>query len=765
TATEGQPLASAKLATFTDTHNAVTPVTSASDYVASVSWGDGNLVSTNVSVAADTDPADPGGFVVTASGTVTSPDALIVTEVQYASGSSYHGRPASLGEPVVAMVPAAPSGLTVTSAATAGVALSWSDNSVISPGFTIERSADGTNYDPLDYVDPGVTSYVDTSPLEGASYYRIEAVNNSGVSTPSNVATTNLPLAVPDLTVRAVSDTEVDLSWVNNSQTAAGFTIERSVGDDLHFSPLTTFSDPTVNTFADMTGMAGTRYYYRVDATAPGFAAADSAEEFDTTVPPTPTSLSVSSSTATAVNLAWNPAAGATGYRIWRKDASSDYFMVDEIGGGAGAYADATVSDGSAYTYAVQAFNNAGASDLSVSTDAATLLGVPGTPIDVATQAISDTEIVVTWAPTGSGSQTFTVQRSGDEGATWSTAGQTAAGATTFADTGVPEPGRYDYRVVAHDSGGDSPASAPSSATAWTAPVAPLAENDFMIAYSGHPNEFQIASGGQIYYGVTWNDPGISPTSVALKDAPSHGTAVFHDGDAVTYTPDAGFTGLDSFTYTAGPNIPPATVTVNVNPYAGPSSPPPPGFGPERGLRFDVEHGDTLAVSANDGLLFDLNTVYTTDTAALVTPAMHGTVTVNADGSFTYVAKNPATGKGDFIGWDYFTYVAATGTAFGTSAPETVAIDITDSPPQVLNSPWHIQTLEGQSVSVPADQGVLSVHHASYTPPEPITVVDLQGTPPRRSQPPTAKCRSVLTARSPTHPPTGSTGPTRGPTA
>ncbi|MDB5333125.1 MAG: hypothetical protein JWP03_4276, partial [Phycisphaerales bacterium] len=50
TATEGQPLTSAKLATFTDTHNATSQVTQATDYTASVSWGDGVFSPTNVTV-------------------------------------------------------------------------------------------------------------------------------------------------------------------------------------------------------------------------------------------------------------------------------------------------------------------------------------------------------------------------------------------------------------------------------------------------------------------------------------------------------------------------------------------------------------------------------------------------------------------------------------------------------------------------------------------------------------------------------------------
>ncbi|HWE96209.1 MAG TPA: hypothetical protein VG269_19755 [Tepidisphaeraceae bacterium] len=94
TATEGQPPSGVPLATFTDTNNLTSPVTQVSDYTASVSWGTGTFSPTGVTVAPDTDPSDPNGFVVTATSPnpITSPDELVVTQIQYASTSSFQGR-------------------------------------------------------------------------------------------------------------------------------------------------------------------------------------------------------------------------------------------------------------------------------------------------------------------------------------------------------------------------------------------------------------------------------------------------------------------------------------------------------------------------------------------------------------------------------------------------------------------------------------------------------------------------------------------------
>ena len=66
---------------------------------------------------------------------------------------------------------------------------------------------------------------------------------------------------------------------------------------------------------------------------------------------------------------------------------------------------------------------------------------------------------------------------------------------------------------------------------------------------------------------VTLNLSGGTATSVAIAEAASHGTAVA-SGTSITYTPTSGYSGSDSFTYTAensGGTSSPATVSVTVS--------------------------------------------------------------------------------------------------------------------------------------------------------------------------------------------------------
>jgi hypothetical protein len=65
---------------------------------------------------------------------------------------------------------------------------------------------------------------------------------------------------------------------------------------------------------------------------------------------------------------------------------------------------------------------------------------------------------------------------------------------------------------------------------------------------------------------ITLNVSGGTASAVAVADAPGHGAASA-SGTAITYTPDAGYFGTDSFTYTASNAVgtsAPATVTVTV---------------------------------------------------------------------------------------------------------------------------------------------------------------------------------------------------------
>jgi VCBS repeat-containing protein len=156
---------------------------------------------------------------------------------------------------------------------------------------------------------------------------------------------------------------------------------------------------------------------------------------------------------------------------------------------------------------------------------------------------------------------------------------------------------------------------------------------------------------------------------VTAVGAATHGTAALVGG-AVQYTPTANYFGADSFTYTLSDGnggTAQATVAVTVTPVNDAPV--------AKADTYAVQSGATISpaapgVLANDT---DLDTSVANLKAQLgTTNVAHGTLTLNANGSFTYTAN---TG---FMGTDMFTYRVNDGQAVNNLSTEaTVTITVT----------------------------------------------------------------------------------------
>jgi VCBS repeat-containing protein len=153
-------------------------------------------------------------------------------------------------------------------------------------------------------------------------------------------------------------------------------------------------------------------------------------------------------------------------------------------------------------------------------------------------------------------------------------------------------------------------------------------------------------------------------SATKLSD-PAHGTLALAADGTFTYVADAAFIGSDSFTYEASDGAlesDPVTVTLegpaDQAPVANPDTYAVPAAG---GL-----HGSSVLANDTDG---DGDALTATKTAS---PA-HGTVTVNADGTFDYQATS------GFSGTDTFSYKASDGRL--SSAAATVTLNVAAPPP------------------------------------------------------------------------------------
>ena len=148
--------------------------------------------------------------------------------------------------------------------------LTWSDNSADEAGFRIERSTNGgVTFARVQTVAANTVEFTDTGLTPSTAYtYRVRATSSGCDSTPSPTATASTtpePVTAPtNLTGRALSDTEVSLTWKDNSNNETGFKIERALGDGAFSEVGTVATD--VNTYTD-TGLGATAvYHYQVRA-------------------------------------------------------------------------------------------------------------------------------------------------------------------------------------------------------------------------------------------------------------------------------------------------------------------------------------------------------------------------------------------------------------------------------------------------------------------------------------------------------------------
>ena len=169
-----------------------------------------------------------------------------------------------------------------------------------------------------------------------------------------------------------------------------------------------------------------------------------------------------------------------------------------------------------------------------------------------------------------------------------------------------------------------------------TLTVKPVATND---SYTTSTGTAVVTTAGT---GVLANDLGTGLTKNTVVANPTHGTLTLNANGSFTYTPNAGFSGIDTFTYndkdTPGQTSNTATVTITVNPVAVADS-------------YTVFAGTPLTTTAGTGVLANDQGSSLTKNAVVANPAS-GTLTLNADGSFTYTAN------AGFSGADAFTYSA-----------------------------------------------------------------------------------------------------------
>ena len=190
--------------------------------------------------------------------------------------------------------------------------------------------------------------------------------------------------------------------------------------------------------------------------------------------------------------------------------------------------------------------------------------------------------------------------------------------------------------------------------------TAPSASNDSFSTSEGVTLNIPAAQGVL----ANDSDPENDSLTAAVVSNPSNGSLTLNPDGSFSYAPNANFTGADTFTYRASDgeltsNVATVSITVNSRNTAPSAS----------NDSYSTGAGQTLTVSAATGILAnDSDPENDILTAAVVSNPTGGTLTLNADGSFTYVPN------ANFRGADTFTYRASDGELSSNTATATVTV-------------------------------------------------------------------------------------------
>ncbi len=265
--------------------------------------------------------------------------------------------------------------------------------------------------------------------------------------------------------------------------------------------------------------------------------------------------------------------------------------------------------------------------------------------------------------------------------------------------------GSFSYTPAASFTGTDSFTYTVSDGQASDGPITVMITVSGSIGGNhppqGSPDSYSVSAGQTLTVsapGLLANDtdPDGDALSVASSGSPSHGTQSISADGWFSYTPDAGFTGTDSFPYyvtdgqaTDGP----ITVTITVSSSIGGNYPP---IGCSDS--YQVVHDHSLSIAAPGVLSNDSDPDGDVIAIASYSEPDNGSLSLASDGSFTYVPDS------HYLGNDSFTYTITDGQS--TSGTVTVSIVVWNYPPTVMDE-WYTvqfdQTLAGNVLANDSD--------------------------------------------------------------
>jgi hypothetical protein len=395
-----------------------------------------------------------------------------------------------------------------------------------------------------------------------------------------------------------------------------------------------------------------------------------------TGAPPAPTDIvALSSSGTNTITWAAPLYTNLAGYNIFRgsSSATGSYTQINTSLVTGTSYTDSSApATGTSYYKVVAVDSNTGLhslGDITSVTNTGTPTSGNGDPVAAAESATTSaaTPVTINVAAAATDNANGTIVDSSVAITTAPANGQTSINTSTGTITYTPTAGftgTDTFQYTISDTTGAVSAPATITIIVTSQPIGdPIAANLSFEVAENKSLDFNVSTAATDNSNAT-----IVPTSVAITQAPSHGTATV---DSLTgnilYTPNAGFTGTDTLIYTIGDSLQavssPATVTLKVSANAVLTGP--------------VTQPVTTTVSTTGGQSLinvlssatDSSGTLNAASVAISAEPLHGTATVNlSTGAIVYT---PYSG---YVGPDSLQYTVSDSQGL-VSAPSTVTVN------------------------------------------------------------------------------------------
>ena len=281
-----------------------------------------------------------------------------------------------------------------------------------------------------------------------------------GTSSPANYSILPPPPAAPaNLTATAISSSQINLAWTDNSNNETAFIIQRKAGASGTYSTIAIVAS-NVTTYLDLGPATGTTYFYKVQATNNGSNSAFS-NEFSATAYPAPpsglTGLSATAMSTSQINLSWtDPNTTETGIKLERALASNGPFsQVAVLCPSIQSYQDTGLASGTPYYYRLRPSNSAGDGPYTGVQGATTQSAIPpAAPSSLTANAQPGLQVFLTWFNNSTTQTAVLIERMNGNNP-FTQIAQVGATTNSYTDTGgaagLQPNSQYCYRVRATD--------------------------------------------------------------------------------------------------------------------------------------------------------------------------------------------------------------------------------------------------------------------------------------------------------------------------